>query len=220
MIEKDPVGRLLTEPLCDNWGMSRGSPVDRYYIDAFLSCHAKDIRGHVLEIGDDGYTRRFGGAAVNRIDVLDIDAHNIAATIIADLSDAAHVSSDTFDCIVLTQVLAYISDLRAAVETLVRITKPGGVILSTQPAISRVSPVPGEQDHWCWSIYPNSARWLFSRPGIDQRSLLVEGYGNLRTATAFLWGLAQEDLAEMDFLRQDSGYPLITAVRAVKQMAT
>ena len=39
-----------------------GQCIDRYYIDGFLSRHAEDIRGHVLEIGDDSYTRRFGGS--------------------------------------------------------------------------------------------------------------------------------------------------------------
>ncbi len=44
----------------------------------------------------------------------------------------------------------------------------------------------------------------------------MESWGNLRTATAFLWGLAQEDLTEEDFMLDDFRYPLITTVRAVK----
>lgn len=206
---------IPADPVCDSWGMSRGVPIDRYYIDAFLSRHAADIRGHVLEIGDDGYSRRFGSPDV--VDVLDINPNNRAATIVADLTNAPEVPSDMFDCVVVTQVLVLIADLRAAVETLIRITKPGGVILATQPAISRVSSLAGEYDNWCWSIYPAGARWLFSIKEIEQNVLLVEHYGNLRTVTAFLWGLAQEDLKEIDFLRHDHRYPLITAVRAVKR---
>jgi SAM-dependent methyltransferase len=208
---------LLAQPVCDSWGMTRGVPVDRYYVDAFLSRHAADIRGHVLEIGDAGYSRRFGGTHVSRTDVLDVDPNNMAATIISDLCNAPHIATDTFDCIILTQVLVLIPDLRAAIDTLVRILKSGGVILSTHPAISRVSSVPREMETWCWSIYPPSARWLFTRPDVDHRTLLVEGYGNLRTATAFLWGLAQEDLTESDFLQDDPRYPIITAVRASKK---
>ena len=65
-----PVGELdfgdfwrLT-PVSTDWGFDRGRPVDRYYIERFLQQHAADIRGHVLEIGDDAYTRRFGGGQV------------------------------------------------------------------------------------------------------------------------------------------------------------
>jgi len=210
------VFRIPIYPACDTWGLSRGIPVDRYYVDAFLSRHAAEIRGHVLEIGDDGYSRRFGGKRVAKIDVIDINAENSRATIVADLMNAPAIPNDTFDCIVITQVLQYIKDLQKALDTLVRITKPGGVMLCPQPAITRIASDSFERENWCWSLYPVSARWLFSRAGIERSSLVVESWGNLRTATAFLWGLAQEDLTEEDFMLDDPRYPLITTVRAVK----
>src|SRR6187455_2132793 len=67
--------RIPVYPACDSWGMSRGLPVDRYYIDAFLSRHSADIRGRVMEVGDDGYSRRFGGSRVDKIDILDINTN-------------------------------------------------------------------------------------------------------------------------------------------------
>ena len=51
--------RRLT-PISSKFGMDRGLPIDRYYIEAFLEAHAGDIRGRVLELGDDDYTRRYG----------------------------------------------------------------------------------------------------------------------------------------------------------------
>ena len=51
--------RQLT-PISYEFGYDRGQPVDRYYIENFLSRHADDIRGRVLEIGDNHYTRTFG----------------------------------------------------------------------------------------------------------------------------------------------------------------
>lgn len=39
-------------------GNERGVPVDRYYIDAFLSHHATDIREYVLEIELLAFLRR------------------------------------------------------------------------------------------------------------------------------------------------------------------
>jgi hypothetical protein len=61
-----------TTPLSYSWGIDRGQPVDRYYIERFLESYSKDIHGNVLEIKDSGYTNRFGRGVLQR-DVLDID---------------------------------------------------------------------------------------------------------------------------------------------------
>jgi len=53
-----------TTPFSREFGFDRGTPVDRRYIDGFLARNAADIHGHVLEIKDDPYTRRFGGERV------------------------------------------------------------------------------------------------------------------------------------------------------------
>src|SRR4051794_37443694 len=50
-----------TAPISTVFGFDRGTPIDRYYIETFLSKNADDIRGRVLEIGDNSYTVRFGG---------------------------------------------------------------------------------------------------------------------------------------------------------------
>ena len=49
-----------THPLSDHWGYDRGTPVDRWYIERWLSGQARDIRGSVLEAMDSRYTARFG----------------------------------------------------------------------------------------------------------------------------------------------------------------
>src|SRR6185503_1474005 len=48
-------------PVSRTFGYDRGLPVDRYYIESFLERNRRDIDGRTLEIGDDEYTRRFGG---------------------------------------------------------------------------------------------------------------------------------------------------------------
>ncbi|MFK7943545.1 MAG: glycosyltransferase family A protein, partial [Paracoccaceae bacterium] len=59
-----------TTPIDENFGYSRGKPLDRYYIERFLQENAGDIRNRVLEIGDSAYTRQFGGHRVTQADVL------------------------------------------------------------------------------------------------------------------------------------------------------
>src|ERR1043166_7086122 len=74
-----------TKPLSGNWGVERGTPVDRYYIDQFLASRSPRITGSVLEIRDRRYTSRFG-TAVTHSAVLDYDPANPLATIVADLT--------------------------------------------------------------------------------------------------------------------------------------
>ena len=40
-------------PISRLWGFDRGLPIDRFYIERFLSRHHQDIRGNVLEVGAD-----------------------------------------------------------------------------------------------------------------------------------------------------------------------
>jgi len=113
-------------PISRSFGFDRGLPIDRYYVERFLGNQSGDIRKHVLEIGDDAYTRKFGDGRVITSDVLHVTAGNSRATIVADLTCANHIPSSLFDCIVLTQTLQFIYDVPAALKTLHRILKPGG----------------------------------------------------------------------------------------------
>ncbi|MCQ3937016.1 MAG: hypothetical protein DPW18_08230 [Chloroflexi bacterium] len=205
--------RRLT-PVSREFGFERGTPIDRYYIEAFLARHANDIQGHVLEVGDDTYMRRFGGGRVTKKDILHVAEGSPAATIVADLARANHIPSNRFDCIILTQTLHLIFNVQAAVETLCRILKPGGVLLATFPGISQIS-VDEWADSWYWSFTIHSAHRLFQNT-FPAENLEIQSYGNVLAATAFLQGLAAEELdrAELDYC--DSHYQTLIAVRAVK----
>jgi len=206
---------LRLQPIGTNWGFDRGQPIDRLYIESFIQQHRTDIRGRVLEAGDNSYTVRFGGAQVTRSDVLNIDPGAPGATIVADLSAADHVESELFDCIILTQTLQYIFDICGAVRTLRRILKPGGVLLLSVPGIGQLNP-----DRWedlrFWSFTVAGLRRLL----LDQfppTALSVHSRGNVLAATAFLQGLAQEDIPTFDdLLIDDPHYPLTILARAAR----
>jgi SAM-dependent methyltransferase len=204
-------------PIDDYWGFGRGTPVDRYYVERFLAEHAGDVRGRVLEVGDDAYTRRFGGERVTHRDVLHVKEGAPEATVVADLARADHVPSDAFDCVVLTQTLHLIYDMRAALATLRRILKPGGVVLATAPGISQIDREEWGES-WYWSLSSRSARLLFEEafPPADVR---VRAHGNVLAAVAFLYGLACDELRpdELDF--EDPAFELVITVRAAKPAA-
>ena len=202
-------------PVDSGFGLGRGKPVDRHYIEGFLARHRADVRGAVLEVGEDAYTREFGGARVTRSDVLHADGSNPRATIVADLADGAGLESDRFDCFVCTQTLTYVWDVPAAVATIHRILRPGGVLLATVPGISQMSPY--DRDRWgeYWRFTAQSlARLLSGSFGSGQ--VEVEAFGNVLSSTAFLQGLCTGDLSASELDHRDQRYQMLIAGRAVK----
>jgi SAM-dependent methyltransferase len=181
----------------------------------FLSRHRGDIRGDVLEIGDNYYTLRFGEGRVCQSVIADVSTDNSKATIIADLADAPHIPDCAFDCVILTKALELIFDFEAALRTVSRILKPGGVALIAVPSISQIAAGASEPAALSWSFYPQTLRRLLARD-FNPQKLTVESYGNVKTAISLLAGLAQEDLAPEDLAHNDSRYPLIVAARAIK----
>jgi glycosyltransferase involved in cell wall biosynthesis len=202
-------------PLSREFGYDRGIPVDRYYIEKFLSDHHSAIRGRVLEIADNTYTRRFGGEHVTKSDVLHVVNGKAQATIVGDLTHADHIPSESFDCVILTQTLQFIYDVPAALRTAKRILKPGGVVLATVPGISPVSRYDMENWGHFWAFTTQSARRLFEEV-FPQDHVQTTAYGNVLTAASFLYGLATEELRQEEFEYLDPDYQLIIGVRAAK----
>jgi glycosyltransferase involved in cell wall biosynthesis/SAM-dependent methyltransferase len=203
-----------TIPVSRWFGFDRGRPVDRKYIEDFLDRHAADVKGRVLEIGDNTYTKRFGGDRVSSSEVLHIDPAAPEVTYVADLADGAGLPDGAFDCVILTQTLHLIFDLWAAVRTLHRTLKPGGVLLLTVPGVSGVDQ--GEWGGvWFWSFTPASlGRLLEGTFGREQ--IEIQSHGNVLVATAFLHGLADSELTPEEFAASDPHYPVIVTARVRK----
>jgi SAM-dependent methyltransferase len=204
-------------PISDEFGYDRGLPVDRYYVESFLARQDEDIRGRVLEVGDDSYTRKYGGSRVRVSDVLHVVEGNPQATIVADLTRAEHIPSDAFDCIIFTQTLHLIYDVHSAVQTLHRILKPGGVLLATFPGISP-TPKAYELGGWYWALTTQSARRLFEEV-FPARNLGITAYGNVLVAISFLHGLAVEELSQEELDYCDPDYEVLITLRAAKPEA-
>jgi SAM-dependent methyltransferase len=206
-------------PISKKFGLDRGFSIDRYYIEKFLGEFLADIRGTVLEVGDNGYTKKFGQKRVSRSDVLHVEKGHPQATIVADLSRDRTLPADTFDCIICTQTLQFIYDFRAALQCLFRILKPGGVLLATMAGISQVSRF--DMDRWgdYWRLTTLSTSRLFDEvfpPG----SVQINAYGNVLSAVAFLHGIAASELTEDELNYCDPDYQLVIAVKAVKPTTT
>ncbi len=198
-------------PISRRYGYDRGKPIDRYYIEDFLAGCSSDIQGRVLEIKEPEYAHSFDANRVTQTDILDIDAANPKATIIADLNEATPLASNSYDCIIFTQTLQYIYCAENAVRELHRSLKPGGALLMTVPAIAP-SPVE-EKRHWSFTRL--SVEGLLAQ-SFGQQSAEIHTYGNLLIATAFLYGLCAEEMEARELATHDEEYPLIIAARVVK----
>lgn len=199
--------------MSEDFGFDRGRPVDRYYIERFLSARAGAIRGRVLEFGEPLYTNMLGDDRVAQSEILDVTG-GPEATYSCRLEEGGDLPSEAFDCVIVTQTLQYVYDVQTGLETLHRILKPGGTVLATVPGITRLCHE-HYPDSWFWSFSAASVRRLFSER-FTTAALDIEAFGNVLSATAFLYGLADSDLKrrELDYL--DPDYEVIIGVRAHK----
>jgi SAM-dependent methyltransferase len=204
-------------PVSRAFGCDRGLAIDRYYIERFLDARRADIRGRVLEIGDNTYTTRFGGGLVSHSDVLHVNDRNPKATIVGDLTDLPQVADDCFDCMILTQTLQFIFDLPAAVRTLNRILAPGGVLLVTVPGMSQIADSEWGTT-WYWAFTSLAIQRLL-REGMPTSGIDVVVHGNVLAATAFLQGLAASELTDEELGTLDPQYQLLITARAAKGQA-
>lgn len=203
------------EPVDAGFGGGRGKPIDRHYIEAFLESHAADVQGQVLEVADDHYTRRYGGAAVTSSDILHLDAGHPHVTLVGDLASGHGLPDSRFDCFVCTQTLQYVFALSDAVRHIHRLLKPGGVLLLSVPGISQISP--HDRDRWGehWRFTPQSVQRLLAET-FGSADVTTQGHGNVLAAIGFLHGLACEDLTAAELDPVDDRYPLLVTARAQK----
>lgn len=211
-IEVGDFNRL--KPFSADFGFDRGGPIDRFYIEDFLTENAHRVRGKVLEIGDNEYTIRYGGQKVLQSDILHVDHSNSRATYIGDITNVPQIPSGEFDCIIFTQTLHLIYDFRSALQTCYRILKPGGCLLLTVPGISHIDKG-AWRDYWLWSFTDTSIRKLLTEC-FDASSVDVKTYGNVYVAAAFLYGMGLPEFRKEFLFHNDNSYQVIISASAVK----
>ena len=118
------------KPISNTFGLDRGTPIDRYYIDHFLSQNQRYITGVVGEIAEDTYTKKYG-TNVKRHEILHYTNDNKNATIIGDLTNLDSLPEKLLDCFICTQTLNFIYDFQSAIEGIYNMLKCGGCALVT-----------------------------------------------------------------------------------------
>jgi SAM-dependent methyltransferase len=201
-----------TEPFSRRYGLDRGGAVDRVYIEQFLQENRTLVKGRVLEVANNNYTVRFGGANVTKSDILHVNENDTKATIIADLGKPLQIEENQFDCIILTQTLQFIYDYKKAVENCFRLLKPGGHLLMTVPGITPIGKDPFD---WYWSFTSFSMKKVLCEQFANE-NVRIQTYGNVLAASAFLYGLGKNEIDEKELGKNDPSFQVIVAVSARK----
>jgi glycosyltransferase involved in cell wall biosynthesis/SAM-dependent methyltransferase len=192
-----------TSPFSSNFGFERGTSVDRFYLERFLSQHRGLITGRVLEIQGSGYTSRFG-LDVTEAHSVDINP-SMKPTFVCDLADCGdQIPSDYYDCFLLPNTLQH---LRRPIESLreaLRVVRRGGVILGSACVLLPLIP-DGPQ---YWHVTPQGLLELSRAvwPGCD---VTVASNGNCLVAVAAMLGLAWEELDPRELEVCDPRYPVL-----------
>ena len=204
------------EPFSDHYGFDRGTPIDRRLIAAFLSENRALITGRSLEVQDSGYTTRFGHGIVS-VDVVDIDPGNRSANLIADLTKAGSLSREAYDCIILTQVLQFCADDRAALQNAWDAIASGGSLLITVPTGGRQM---AESEGIDYRRYQASGvHWMLHQLH-PEPMVSVRAYGGLVAKMADLLGLSSEEVKPADIEENDPRFAVIIGGRATKHRSS
>jgi hypothetical protein len=127
-----------TDPISASFGLDRGTPIDRIYIEDFLKKNSDSIKGIVLEIADNYYSKKFG-SSIEQFEILHATPDNDQATIIGDLTDILTLPENKIDCFICTQTLNFIYNFKDAIAGAKHLLKEGGVVLVTVAGISQIS---------------------------------------------------------------------------------
>jgi hypothetical protein len=205
--------RHKLQPISPNFGIDRGVPIDRYYIEKFLDEHRNKVRGTVLEIADSRYTRRFGDDRVTQPLTLHVHEGQ-GADIVCDLS--RECPREAFlDCFILTQTLPFVYDFRSLIRNSLKMLKPGGSVLVTAGGVSQISRDDLERWGHFWGFTELSLRRLFEEH-VPADHIQAHSYGNVYAAASFLYGRAQHELTTQELDHFDPQYPMIVGLVATR----
>ncbi len=202
-------------PVSKTYGADRGGSIVRYYIDDYLSENQQAIKGDILEIGDDHYTKRFMKTGDKSF------VMKFAPTVqdsdycfSGNLINGDGFNDRKFDCIIMTQVLNFVENIEKTPEIVINALKPGGCALITVSGITPICRADMEDYGQYWCFTDRSIKNMFERSDVE---CSVITYGNLKSSCLFLAGMGCDDISREELDYRDVDYQLVIAVKIMKK---
>ncbi len=196
------------EPLCQVFGLGRGTPIDRHYLERFVESSRPLISGDVVDVGGDPADRvRFRLDGLSSFRVLDV-ADRAGVDVVADVHDAAALPEGSVDTVLLFNVLEHVRDPRTVAANVHRWLRPGGRCLVMVPNAQRLHHA--AEDHWRFSA-TGLALVFDCFASTEPRS-----YGSLTTVLASFTGAAAEELTAAELAEHQADHPVATCLVATK----
>lgn len=190
----------------------RGTPIERYYIEKFLTMHKDYIKGYTLEMRDPLYIRKFGDK-ITKYDIFDYADEK--ATFTGDIQKTENMPSDKYDTYICTQMLYVPYDTKAALKSANKMLKKGGALIVTLPFIQKVL-VTENFGNEHWRITEPALKRLLEEAGFEVKD--IRSYGNSMATVLSLEGIAVEDIKDKKNLDiYDFNYPVEIAALAIKK---
>lgn len=203
----DIIKKIDVNPVGKTYGTSRGGSICRYYLDGFLNQYKSAITGNVLEIGDRSYTDRYG-TDVKASYVLHFDDQfeGCGLDFRGDLRTGEGISTNFYDCIILTQVLNFVQDINKTPDILIDALKTGGKLLIGVSGISPIVRYDMDKYGHYWNFTDKSIRNMFTKENTECE---VWTKGNCKVACAFLQGMGCTELTMEELEDTDEDFQVI-----------
>ena len=115
--------------------------------------------------------------------------------------------SEAYDCFLLPCTLQHFRELELCLRNVLRLVKPGGVILANAAGLFRLDKVGLD----FWRPTPDGWRELLQRVWPDC-TVVVEAEGNCLAVVAINLGLALEELKPEELDDYDARFPVVTNI--------
>lgn len=201
------------EPISRRFGSEFGTPIDRVYIERFIREQSQYIRGTVMEIAEDKYARAYQ-SQISEMQILHVNGWG-GKVIKGNFATGEGIVPNSIDCLICTQTLLFIYDLKNSIKNIYALLKEGGTALITVPGITQVSLYDYRNWGQYWSFTELSLRKLLQQFFADEK-IEIKVYGNVKTAVGFLYGVCAETLSDSDFAYDDIQYQVIMGARVIK----
>ena len=195
-------------PICKGFGFSRGTPIDRYYLNQFVD----EIRDRVV-----GKTVELGGVSSNAdfykwrhlTSFVTVDCRpGRGVDVVGDIHNADLLPPDSVDSVVAFNVLEHCEQPWVVVDNIRTWLRPGGHAFCMVPGAQRIHRMPLD----CWRPMPNAMQWMFRAFAECQ----VHQYGSPASVVASYMGIAAEELSAEELDTAHPDYPAAICVAARK----